>query len=167
MSGIELPSKAFDDHAFIARRYALEGENVSPPLRWEGAPPGVESWALVVEDPDAPAKTWAHWLLYDLPAGTRGLEEGVPPAAELENGARHGRTDFGGPGYGGPSPPPGAPHRYVFRLYALDRVLGAPPGLTRSRLFDEMQGHVLARGQLTGTYARPAGAAGTRTAGKA
>ena len=151
---LTLTSTAFDSGGVIPVEYTCEGENVSPPLRWSDPPQGTRSWALICDDPDAPAKTWVHWVLFNLPAETRRLERGVPEAPELENGARHGKNDFGRTGYGGPCPPPGKPHRYFFKLYALDKVVDLKPGVSKSRLLDEMEGHILARGELMGTFSR-------------
>jgi Raf kinase inhibitor-like YbhB/YbcL family protein len=151
---LELETSAFEPGGAIPERHTCDGGDVSPALSWSAPPAGARSLALVCEDPDAPRGTWVHWVLYNLPAGTRQLEEGVPATAELPSGARQGRNDFRRIGYGGPCPPPGPPHRYYFRLYALDVVLGLPSGATRKDLDRAMTGHVLADAELMGRYQR-------------
>jgi hypothetical protein len=110
--------------------------------------------ALTVTDPDAPGRTFTHWVLYNLPAGTRTLTEGVPGADQLWDGAFQGRNDFDEIGYGGPGPPPGSPHHYVFKLYALDVKLNLPVGEKRAQVEAAMQGHILASGRLVGLFQR-------------
>jgi hypothetical protein len=127
---------------------------VSPPLAWSEPPANTRSWALICDDPDAPGKTWVHWVLFNLPAGARELPSGVEGGGSHADGSHHGTNDFGEMAYGGPCPPPGAPHRYVFTLYALDTKLDLEPGATKDRVLAAMEGHVLTRGQLVGTYAR-------------
>jgi Raf kinase inhibitor-like YbhB/YbcL family protein len=135
-------------------RHTCDGADVSPPLEWSAAPPATRTFALICDDPDAPGKTWVHWVLFNLPANTNRLIENVAKADLLEGGARQGTTDFGRVGYGGPCPPPGKPHRYFFRLYALDRPLDLPPGAGKAELERAMKGHVLAEAQVMGTYGR-------------
>jgi Raf kinase inhibitor-like YbhB/YbcL family protein len=151
---IELTSPAFRDGEAIPRRYTADGEDVSPPLRWGEPPAGTRCFALVCDDPDAPRRTWVHWVLYDLPADARGLDEAAPAEATLPSGARQGKNDFGKIGYGGPAPPPGKPHRYSFKLYALDAPGGLSPGATKAQLLAAAEGHVLGEGQLVGRYGR-------------
>jgi Raf kinase inhibitor-like YbhB/YbcL family protein len=151
---IELTSPAFDEGSPIPVRHTCQGEDLSPALRWTGIPEGTKSLALICDDPDAPRGTWVHWVLYGIPAGTTELPEGVPASETLASGARQGVTDFGRVGYGGPCPPPGPAHRYFFRLYALDAETRLPPGATKAQLLREMEGHVLADGQLMGRYQR-------------
>lgn len=151
---LHLSSGSFADGQPIPRRHAFDGQNLSPALQWSGVPPAAKSLALIVDDPDAPVGTWVHWVIYRLPPGSNGLPEGVPATAELENGVRQGVNDFKRPGYGGPMPPPGHPHRYLFKLYALDTNPDLKPGLTKKELLKAMKGHVLAEGQLMGTYQR-------------
>ena len=151
---LEISSTAFEPGGAIPKEYTADGANRSPPLRWSEPPAGTRSLALVCEDPDAPRGTWVHWVLFNLPAQTRELEKGVPTDEGLANGARQGKNDFGKIGYGGPSPPKGKPHRYFFKLYALDATLDLPAGATRAQLADALRGHVLAEGQLLGTYGR-------------
>ena len=151
---IELSSTAFQPGATIPKQFTGDGANQSPPLRWSEPPSGTKSLALICDDPDAPRGTWVHWVVFNLPAQTRELEEGVPTTGTLGNGAKQGKNDFGNVGYGGPAPPKGNPHRYFFTLYALDVVVDLPPGATKANLLDAMKGHILAEGQLMGTYGR-------------
>src|SRR6266540_1402431 len=123
-----LTSTAFTDGAAIPVKYTCDGADVSPPLAWSGAPAGTKSFALICDDPDAPRGTWVHWVLFNLPAQEKELAEGTPTSARLPNSARQGKNDFGNIGYGGPAPPKGKPHRYFFKLYALDQTLDLPEG---------------------------------------
>jgi Raf kinase inhibitor-like YbhB/YbcL family protein len=123
-------------------------------LSWEGVPAGAQSLALIADDPDAPAGTWTHWIAWNIPAKATLLPEGVPQAETLDNGARQGRNSFKRIGYGGPCPPPGKPHRYFFKLYALDARLDVPAGAGRSELELAMKRHVLAQTEWMGTYKR-------------
>src|SRR5438034_9004555 len=128
---------------------------ISPPLSWSGAPAGTRSFALIVDDPDAPAGSWVHWVLYNLPADVSELPENIAKVESLDlDGARQGRNDFRRPGYGGPCPPPGPAHRYFFKLYALDAPLKLTAGAQKRDVEAAMEGQVLATAQLMGTYAR-------------
>ena len=149
--GLTLTSTAFAPGAAIPSAYTCEGRNVSPPLAWTEPPAGTNSLALISDDPDALGGTWVNWVVYNLTTQTRRLAQGVPTNAELADGTRQGVTDFGRPGYGGPCPPSGT-HRYFFRLYALNAALGLKPGATTAQLEAALQGHVLAQGELMGTY---------------
>jgi Raf kinase inhibitor-like YbhB/YbcL family protein len=151
--GIKITSSAFEDGGMIPVQFTCEGKDISPPLTWENVPDGTQSIALICDDPDAPMGTWVHWVLFNLPADIRGLTENIPPDDILQNGARHGKNDFRNLGYGGPCPP-GGTHRYYFKIYALDRVIDLSAGTTKPRLLKEMDGHVLAEGQLMGRYKR-------------
>ena len=131
---LELKSQAFKNGEFIPAKYTCEGADVSPPLEWSGSPQGAKSFVLISDDPDAPMGTWVHWVLYDIPAEKAGLPEGVKKDKVLSDGSKQGVTDFGRAGYGGPCPPPGTPHRYFFKLYALDAKLDAKPGLSKKEL---------------------------------
>ncbi len=150
---MKITSTAFGEGGMIPRKYACDGEDVSPPLAWTGVPEGAKTMALISDDPDAPMGTWVHWVLFNLPAAEKGLPESVPPDKELKNGAKQGRNDFRRIGYGGPCPP-GGTHRYFFKLYALDTVLNLPAGATKAELLKAMEGHILAHGQLMGKYRR-------------
>lgn len=151
---LTLKSSAFAENTRLAREFTCEGENVSPPLIWEGTPAGTRSFALICDDPDAPAKVWVHWLAYNIPASATGLPQGVQDAEVLPDGTRQGRNDSGTIGYSGPYPPPGKPHRYFFKLYALDTLLMFEGRLTKEALLRKMEGHVLAEASLMGTYQR-------------
>jgi len=151
---IALSSPAFAEGQPIPPQFTGQGRDISPPLRWTGLPAGTKSLALIADDPDAPVGTWVHWVLYDLPATVTELPEALPNTQYLSNGAKQGLNDFRRLGYGGPMPPPGKPHRYVFKLYALDTELGLQPGATRRQVEAAMQGHILAEGRLTGLYQR-------------
>jgi Raf kinase inhibitor-like YbhB/YbcL family protein len=151
---IQMTSAAFADGQPIPAKYTCDGKDISPPLQWTNAPANTKSFALIADDPDAPVGTWVHWVAYDLPAGTRALPENVAKTQNITGNAKQGMNDFRRPGYGGPCPPPGKPHRYFFKIYALDTVLGLQPGATEKDLHKAMEGHVLAEGQLMGTYQR-------------
>jgi Raf kinase inhibitor-like YbhB/YbcL family protein len=140
--------------ADIPVQFTCDGDDISPPLHWDAPPQGTQSMSLVVEDPDAPGGTFIHWVLYDLPAGTRELPENVPQQGNLASGARQGRNGFGRIGYGGPCPPPGPAHRYYFRLYALDRKTELGTGAGRADLDRAMRGHILAQTEFMGRYKR-------------
>ncbi len=151
---LQVKSSAFSHGERIPEKYTADGPDVSPPISWEGVPEGTASIAVICDDPDAPRGTWVHWLIWNIPAESQGLPEGVPPDRELPDGSRQGTNDFGRIGYGGPAPPPGTPHRYYFRVYALDTRLDVPAGARRDALESAMRGHVLAQGELMGTYGR-------------
>lgn len=152
---LRLTSSAFEHEGMIPRKYTRFGEDVSPPLQWNDPPEGTKSFALICDDPDAPRATpWVHWVIFNIPAQTRQLPEGVPTDKDLPDGSRQGKNDYGDIGYGGPQPPSGT-HRYFFRLYALDTTLDLPAGTTtKDQLLKAMVGHVLARGELMGKYSR-------------
>ena len=151
---ITLTSSAFAEGQAIPTKHTCDGENVSPGLSWSGIPEGTKSLALIADDPDAPAGTWVHWVLYDVPAATTQLPENVPAANDVLNGGKQGRNDFKKIGYGGPCPPKGNPHRYYFKLYALDQKLNLTAGATKANVEKAMKGHILAEGKLMGTYKR-------------
>ena len=150
---MKLSSPAFRNGGMIPGKYACDGRDISPPLSWERSPRGTAGFALICDDPDAPAGTWVHWVYYDIPADTRELPEDVPPRVTPPAGGKQGTNDFGRIGYGGPCPPAGT-HRYFFRLYALDTVLDLDPGLTKGELLGKIQGHILGQAQLMGKYSR-------------
>jgi Raf kinase inhibitor-like YbhB/YbcL family protein len=151
---INLTSTAFREGDTIPKRYVKDDSNVSPPLKWDNAPDGTRSFALICDDPDAPRGTWVHWVLFNLPADARSLDEGAPRSENLPSGARQGKNDFKEIGYGGPQPPPGGPHRYFFKLYALDTPLDLPAGATKQQVEAKIKGHVIGEGQLMGKYGR-------------
>jgi Raf kinase inhibitor-like YbhB/YbcL family protein len=149
-----LTSTAFANGQPIPVKFTGDALDVSPPLAWANPPSGTKSFALIADDPDAPAGTWVHWVVYDLPPTTTGLAEDERKAPQLANGAKQGLNDFKKTGYGGPVPPPGKVHRYLFKLYALDTMTGLAPGATKQDLLKALDGHVLGEGQLMGTYQR-------------
>jgi Raf kinase inhibitor-like YbhB/YbcL family protein len=149
---IRLTSPAFEHGDRIPYVHSCEGDDVSPPLEWSGAPVEARSYALICEDPDAPRGTWIHWVLYNIPGDAVELTRAVPTLPELPSGARHGRNTAGDLAYAGPCPPPGNPHRYFFRLYALDISLNLAAGATKGELQAAMDQHILAQGTLMGTY---------------
>lgn len=151
---ISLLSDAFEEGTPIPRQHTCDGADLSPALSWEGIPDGTRSLALICDDPDAPVGTWVHWVIYGLPADAVELPAGVPTDPELEGGVRQGVNDFGRYGYGGPCPPPGPPHRYFFRVYALDAELDLSAGASKQELLAAMEGDVLDEGVLMGTYQR-------------
>ena len=142
----------------IPVKFTCDGLDVSPALSFAGVPEGAKSLALIMDDPDAPPGTWVHWVLFDLPPETTSLHEGMPRTERLDNGAVQGACwgvhSFSRVGYYGPCPPPGEPHRYFFKLYALDRMLGLTPRATKADVLAAMEGHVLANAELMGTYRR-------------
>lgn len=144
-----LTSPAFKNGGRIPVKFTCEGENVNPELHIQDVPAGTKSLALVMDDPDAPAGTWTHWTVWNINSETRVIKEGEVPAGAIE-----GQTSFGRPGYGGPCPPPGKPHRYFFKLYALDTVLNLNAGAGVDKLQNEISGHLLAAAELMGTYQR-------------
>jgi Raf kinase inhibitor-like YbhB/YbcL family protein len=151
---IELTSIAFTDGEIIPKQHTGDGKDTSPPLKWSDPPSTTKSLALICDDPDAPRGTWVHWVLYNLPPEARELPEGVPTKDTLANGAKQGTNDFRNVGYGGPAPPKGNPHRYYFKLYALDTMLELPAKSKKAELEKAMQGHIVAEGQLMGRYGR-------------
>lgn len=151
---LEIRTTAFDDGGTIPARFTCSAENLSPALSWTGAPEGTRAFALICDDPDAPAGTWVHWVAYDLPASAAGLPEGVRAAERMDGGGRQGRNDFGKLGYGGPCPPPGKPHRYFFKLYALSGELGLPAGATKKQVEAAMKDLILAEARLMGRFSR-------------
>ena len=150
-----ISSPAFASGAEIPKANTCQGADVSPLLTWIDNPPQTISFALIVDDPDAPAgSTWVHWVMWNIPAATHLLPENVPKSGQLNSGAMQGRNDFGKTGYNGPCPPPGKVHRYYFRLYALDAKLTLQPGATRQELDAAMKGHIIGKAEHMGTYRR-------------
>lgn len=148
-----LMSSAFVQGDPIPAAYSCDGENISPRLTWTNPPDGPLSFALILDDPDAPVGTWVHWVLFNIPAEARSLPESIGPDPVLTNGAVHGSNSWNSIGYGGPCPP-GGEHRYFFKLYALDIVLELEVGATKERVLAAMEGHILAQTDLMGTYSR-------------
>jgi len=152
---VELTSPAFQEGEIIPRRYTGDGENISPPLKWLEPPEGTECFAVICDDPDVPRKVWTHWVVFNIPAPARELEEAIPRVDIRPNGLMQGRNDFNEIGYDGPSPPPGRAHHYYFHLYALDMLLNLRAGASKQELLTAMDGHILAQSQLVGIYGRP------------
>ena len=153
-----MTSPAFSEGGMIPKRYTCDGEDLSPPLKLAEIPVGAKSLAIVMDDPDAPPGTWVHWVIYDLPPEAGVLGEGLPKKESLDNGARQGLcwgvNDFSRVGYQGPCPPPGKPHRYLFKVYALDVKLNLAPRATKFQLEEKMKGHLLGQAQVVGRYGR-------------
>jgi Raf kinase inhibitor-like YbhB/YbcL family protein len=153
MTTLTLASAAFAEGQAIPFLHTCDGRDRSPPLAWSDPPAGTKSFALIADDPDAPGKTWVHWVLYNVPAAARGLPEAVPANRQLADGSKQGINDSGDIGYGGPCPPSGV-HRYYFKLYALDALLQFDRDARKPDVERAMKGHVLAHAQLMGTYQR-------------
>lgn len=149
-----LISSAFKEGETIPQQYTCAGRDVSPPLHWSVPPAGTRSYVIIADDPDAPAGTWVHWVIYNVPLDLRGVSEGVPTDEQVLDGALQGMNDFKRVGYGGPCPPPGMPHRYLFKLYALDKVIDLKPRATKAQVLDACKGHILAEAQLMARYGR-------------
>lgn len=150
---LQVLSASFSDGGTIPARYACDGMNVSPELKWTAGPYGTRSFALIMDDPDAPV-LFTHWTVYNIPPGTRRLGEGASGSAGLPAGATEGENGFGKPGYGGPCPPAGRPHHYYFHIFALDAHLELPAGAGRRDLDAAIQRHILSSGQIAGIYRR-------------
>ncbi len=148
---MNLTSSAFKTGEVIPAEYTCDGKNISPPLAWSGAPGATKSFVLIADDPDAPSGTWAHWIVFDLPTDASGLDEGIK---KLPGSAKQGLNDFKKVGYGGPCPPGGKQHRYFFKIFAVDVMLGLKPGATRKEVEAAMINHTLAQGELMGLYQR-------------
>lgn len=150
---LSISSAAFASGQSIPSKYSCIGRNISPDLAWSNAPAGTKSFALIADDPDAPAGTWVHWVLFNIPASANRLAEAVGPGAQLADGSLQGKNSSGALGYDGPCPPSGT-HRYFFKLYALDTLLDLSSGSSRDQLLKAMEGHILARGELMGTFSK-------------
>jgi Raf kinase inhibitor-like YbhB/YbcL family protein len=150
---LTVSSSAFTQDGAIPVQYTCDDKDLSPPLSWTAGPAGTKSYAIIVDDPDAPMGTWVHWVVYNIPAAAVSMPENVAKEQRLSDGTIQGINDFKRTGYGGPCPP-GGTHRYFFKVYALDQVLTAGPGLTKKKLLREIEGHILAQGELMGTYSR-------------
>ena len=149
-----LTTTAFSPGGEIPKKHSCDAADLSPALAWSGMPAGTQTFALIADDPDAPVGTWTHWVIWNIPAKQTGLAENVLKTDALADGTRQGRNDFRRIGYGGPCQPPGKPHRYFFRLYALDSKLDLRAGSSRGELERAMSGHVLAQAEVMGKYGR-------------
>jgi Raf kinase inhibitor-like YbhB/YbcL family protein len=150
---IKVTSSAFGEGGMIPSKYTTDGQDVSPALKWDGIPDGTQSIALISDDPDAPVKTWVHWVMWNIPADKVELEENIPQDEKLPDGSVQGITDFGTHGYGGPAPPSGT-HRYYFKIYALDNKLDLKRSAKKADMLKAMERHIIAQGQLMGKYKR-------------
>lgn len=155
-----LTSPVFADGQKIPKKYTCDGEDILPPLKWNGVPQGTKSFAFIMDDPDAPPGTWVHWVLYNLPGHSIELKEGFPKKESFSDGTRQGLcwgvedNQFDRVGYYGPCPPPGLEHRYYFKVYALDTVLEVPAKANKFQVEKAMKGHILTQAQLIGKYGR-------------
>lgn len=152
--GLEIKSNSFTQGSKIPSEYACDSSDISPSLEWGGSPAGTKSFVLICDDPDAPAGIWSHWVIFNIPKEKTGLPENVAKTGRLGDGTIQGTNDFGKPGYGGPCPPPGRPHRYFFRLYAIDTVLSLKNDSIRGDVLKAIKGHILAEAELFGIYER-------------
>jgi Raf kinase inhibitor-like YbhB/YbcL family protein len=152
---LEVTSDAFTNGQSIPAKYSCIGKNISPALAWNEPPAGTQSFALIVDDPDAPMGTWVHWVLFNIPADARNLQEDLPITGKnVDPNAIHvGKNSAGKTGYDGPCPPSGT-HRYYFKLYALDTAINLLPGATKDQVLNEMDGHILAQGEIMGTFSK-------------
>lgn len=151
---LNVSSPAFEEGSRIPIKYSCQGEDVSPALQWGEPPEATQSFALIMDDPDAPGGVFTHWVLFNIPSATRELPEAVPTTTQLSDGSLQGNNDFGKIGYRGPCPPPGRPHRYQFTVYGLDRMLDLKAGASKKQVLEAMKGYILAQGRLTGLYQR-------------
>jgi Raf kinase inhibitor-like YbhB/YbcL family protein len=151
---LQLKSSDFASGETIPKQFTCEGADISPALTWNDPPSGTKSFALIVDDPDAPVGDWVHWVAYNLPANLRALSQNFAKTEQSSDGTRQGLNDFKKIGYNGPCPPAGKPHRYFFKLYALDSKLSVSSRASKKELEAAMQGHILAQGEYMGRYAR-------------
>lgn len=151
---LTVSSSGFANGASIPKKFTCDGQDLSPPLAWTEPPGAAKTFALIADDPDAPVGNWNHWTIWNIPANQRALAEGTSKDAQLADGTEQGRNDFRKTGYNGPCPPPGKPHRYYFKLFALDSKLDLEPNSTKKQLEAAMKGHILAQAECMGTYGR-------------
>lgn len=149
---LEITSNSFPKEGYIPAKYTCDSLNISPSFYWEGAPHNTKSFVLIGDDPDAPFKTWVHWIVFNIPLEITSLEENFSQAESLPAGIIQGMNDFGKNGYGGPCPPAGKAHRYFFKLYALDTELSLNEEANKKDVLREMQGHILAETKIVGLY---------------
>ncbi len=138
----------------IPKPYTCDGKNISPHLAWLNPPKDTKSFALICDDPDAPNGNWVHWVIFDIPVADRSLSNAVETAPTLPNGTKQGGNSWNNIGYGGPCPPPGKPHRYFFRLYALDSKIDLPAGVSKLTLMNGMREHIIGEAELMALYRR-------------
>jgi Raf kinase inhibitor-like YbhB/YbcL family protein len=149
-----ISSPAFSNGGDIAKKFTCDGTDISPQLVWTDPPAGTKSFALLTDDPDAPVGNWNHWTMWNLPPNSRGLPENVSKKASLSDGSEQGVNDFRKQGYNGPCPPAGKPHRYYFKLFALDTKLTLKPAAGKKELEAAMKGHILAQAECMGRFGR-------------
>jgi Raf kinase inhibitor-like YbhB/YbcL family protein len=150
---LAISSPAFANGDSIPSDFSCNGRDVSPILNWTEPPSGTQSFALIMDDPDAPIGTWVHWVMFNIPASTRTLKEGIATDAQLTDGSIQGKTSAGSHGYHGPCPPSGT-HRYFFKLYALDTLLSISANADKKELLAAMEGHILVNTELMGKFSR-------------
>lgn len=150
-----LSSAAFSNGQPLPIRYTGFDADISPPLKWSDPPQGTRSFVIICDDPDAPTGDWVHWVLYDIPPATRSLAENQPRTDTLFGSAVQGINDFREVGYWGPATPPGKPHRYFFRIFAVDKLISLPLGATKRMVLNAIEGHVLANAEIHATFRRP------------
>lgn len=152
---MEIRSSAFFIGNTIPFKYTCDGDNISPPIHWQDPPQETRSFTLIVDDPDAPKNTFTHWVVYNIPADSRELPEGITEEPKLANGGVQGKNSFGKLGFGGPCPPPKhGTHRYFFKIFALDQSLDLPVGASKEEVLQAMEGHILDKAEVMGRYAR-------------
>jgi len=151
---LTISSPSFTNRGAIPKKFTCDGGDLSPQLSWTDSPDGTKSFALLVDDPDAPVGNWNHWAMWNSPAKLRSLPEGLSKNAHLPDGSEQGMNDFHKPGYNGPCPPAGKPHRYFFKLFALDTKLALKGEAGKPELEAAMKGHTLAQAEWMGTYKR-------------
>ena len=149
---LEIKSEAFEKGGYINSEYTCEAEDISPALSWSDVPVGTKSFALICDDPDAPAKSWSHWVIFNIPADKANLAKDIPKIGRFDDGTIQGLNDFGKVGYGGPCPPPGRAHRYFFKLYALDTNLLLYENATKDDCLEAIKGHIIAEAETFGVY---------------
>ena len=152
--GFHVFTESFKENSPIPLKFTCQGNDISPEISWKNAPGETKSFAIIMDDPDAPFGTFTHWIIYNIPGGYIGLKEDIKKDKVIEDGIAQGINDFGKIGYGGPCPPPGKPHRYFIKLYALDAELNLPSGLRVNELFKRIKGHILSKTTYFGLYQR-------------
>lgn len=151
---MNLSSTSFQNGNTIPRKFTCDGEDLSPELSWSDIPAGTKTFALLTDDPDAPVGNWNHWTMWNIPGSAKGLAEGTAKEARLPDGSQQGLNDFHKPGYNGPCPPPGRPHRYYFKLFSLDTKLDLKAAATKKDLEAAMKAHILGQAEWMGRYGR-------------
>ncbi len=151
---LEIRSASFENAAKIPSKYTCDAQDLSPAFIWSDCPSGTRSFVLICSDPDAPIKPWTHWVIFNIPADKRSLPVGIQKAGRLDDGSIQGINDFGKAGYGGPCPPAGKPHRYLFTLYCLDIILDPNEKSGKDDILRQIKGNVLDEAKTSGVYGR-------------